>query len=164
MSAVRKLSGRLAMAGLGLVCGAAVLLALLAQHRYGMEPCPWCILQRMLFVLIAVGSLVAAALPGMGRRLLSIVLLPFALGGGAAALWQHFVAAKTNSCALTFADKVIGFFGLDTRWPEVFEVRATCADAAVSVLGVPFEFWSLALFALAGMVMLYSAVTADRRA
>src|SRR5690606_4291054 len=105
MSAVRKLSGRLAMAGLGLVCGAAVLLALLAQHRYGMEPCPWCILQRMLFVLIAVGSLVAAALPGMGRRLLSIVLLPFALGGVAAALWQHFVAAKTNSCALTFADK-----------------------------------------------------------
>ena len=67
--------------------------------------------------------------------------------GIAAALWQHFVAARTNSCALTLADKVISGLGLDTRWPEVFEVRASCADAAVNLLGVPFAFWSLALFA-----------------
>jgi len=29
---------------------------------------------------------------------------------------------------------------------------------------VPFEFWSLALFALAGIVVLYSALTPARRA
>jgi protein dithiol:quinone oxidoreductase len=27
-------------------------------------------------------------------------------------------------------------------------VLASCADAAVNLLGVPYEFWSLALFAL----------------
>ncbi|MDE2593736.1 MAG: disulfide bond formation protein B, partial [Burkholderiales bacterium] len=60
----------------------------------------------------------------------------------------HFVAAKSASCNLTFADKVIGTFGLDVRWPDMFEVRANCADAAVNLLGVPYEFWSLALFAM----------------
>ena len=165
MSALRKLSPRAAMAGLAIVSTASVLLALVAQHKFGMEPCPWCILQRMLFVLIAVLALLAAASPAtLGRRLLSVLILPAAAGGIAAALWQHFVAAKTQSCALTFADKVIGYFALDTRWPEVFEVRASCADAAADLLGVPFEFWSLALFAVAGAVTLYSAVAADRRA
>ncbi len=160
-----KLTPRMAMAALGLACATSVGLALLAQHRLGMEPCPWCILQRILFMVVAALSLVAAAMPAAAlRRLLSALILPFTLGGIAAALWQHFVAAKSSSCNLTFADHVISFFGLDTRWPEVFEVRANCADAAVSIAGVPFEFWSLALFALAGMVTLYSAVTADRRA
>jgi disulfide bond formation protein DsbB len=161
----RKLSPRLLMTALGLVSAAAVGLALVAQHKFGMQPCPWCILQRMIFVLIAVLSLLAAAVPASAwRRLLSALIVPFTVAGMAAALWQHFVAAKTNSCALTLADKVITFIGLDTRWPEVFEVRASCADAAVSVMGVPFEFWSLALFALAGAVALNSALTADRRA
>jgi len=165
MSSLRKLHPRLALAALGFTCAASVLLALIAQHKFGMEPCPWCILQRMLFALIAVLALLAAAVPSvLWRRLMSLLLLPITLSGMAAALWQHFVAAQTNSCALTLADKIITYMGLDTRWPEVFEVRASCADAAVSVMGVPFEFWALALFVLAGVVTLYSAVTAYRRA
>ena len=35
--------------------------------------------------------------------------------------------------------------------PDVFEARASCADAAVSLLGVPYEFWSAALFAAIGV-------------
>ena len=54
------------------------------------------------------------------------------------------------------------YFGLDTRWPEWFEVRANCSDAAVSVLGVPFEFWALALFAVATVVLSISVVTSRR--
>ena len=139
-------------------------LALLAQHRYGMEPCPWCILQRILFVLLAVLGLVAAALPGLARRVLAGVALLGALGGMAAALWQHFVAAQSSSCALTLADRIITATGLDVRWPEAFEVRASCADAAVSVLGVPFALWSLALFALTGAILLANVLASGRRA
>ncbi|MFW9617500.1 disulfide bond formation protein B [Aquabacterium sp.] len=162
---MRQLAPRTLLLVLGLVCGASVGLALLAQHQFGMEPCPWCILQRIIFILLTVLSLIGAALPvDLVRRPLSGVGAVLSAGGICAALWQHFVAAKTNSCAMTFADQVIGFFGLDTRWPEWFEVRASCADAAVSVLGVPFEFWSLALFAVAGGVLVYSALTPQRRA
>jgi protein dithiol:quinone oxidoreductase len=43
-------------------------------------------------------------------------------------------------------------------------VTATCADAAVSVLGVPFEYWSLALFAIvAGVLLTVLRATAGSR-
>lgn len=156
---------RLMLLGLGLLCASSVGLALLAQHRFDMQPCPWCILQRMLFIVLSAVALVAAALPGpLWRRGWSLLGVPLALGGIASALWQHFVAAKTASCALTFADRVISFFGLDTRWPDWFEVRANCSDAAVSVLGVPFEFWALALFALAACVLLINVFAPTHRA
>jgi disulfide bond formation protein DsbB len=32
----------------------------------------------------------------------------------------------------------------------VFAPRASCADAAVDLLGLPYEFWSLGLFAVLG--------------
>jgi len=159
-----RLTPRLLLTLISLVCAGSVGLALLAQHRYGMEPCPWCILQRMLFVLLAILGLVAAALPGIARRVLSGAAVLVALGGMAAALWQHFVAAQSSSCALTLADRIITATGLDVRWPDAFEVRASCADAAVSVLGVPFELWSLALFALTGAVLLANALARGRRA
>ena len=71
-----------------------------------------------------------------------------ALTGVAAALWQHFVAAKAASCDLTLADRIMGASGLDGRWPEVFMATASCADAKVDLFGLPYEFWSLVVFAL----------------
>lgn len=128
---------------------AAVAGAYLSQHRWGMEPCPWCVLQRILFLVIAAVSLIGALLPARWAQIGTSALAILTAAGGVAAAWyQHFVAAKSASCNLTFADKVIGTFGLDARWPDLFEVRANCADAAVNLLGVPYEFWSLALFAM----------------
>jgi disulfide bond formation protein DsbB len=72
-----------------------------------------------------------------------------ALLGVAAAAWQHFVAAKANSCNLTLAYRIVGMdLHLDQLLPSVFEARGTCADAAVNLLGVPYDFWSLGLFAV----------------
>ncbi len=74
------------------------------------------------------------------------------LAGVAAALWQHFVAATSDSCKLTLAERIISGLGLDGSLPEVFQPRASCADAAAKLLGVPYEFWSLALFVLMGLM------------
>ncbi len=160
-----RLSPRTLLAAAGLACAASVGLALLAQHQFHMQPCPWCILQRLIFIVLAGLCLLGSALPAaLLRRLLAAIALPFAAGGMAAALWQHFVAAKTSSCAMTLADRIVMASGLDVRFPEWFEVRATCADAAVSVFGVPFEFWSLALFAAVGLVLVLNVLNPARRA
>lgn len=127
---------------------ASVIAALVAQHGFGMQPCPWCILQRIVFVLIGLVALGAALAGGVLRRLLGLLIAPLALAGAAAALYQHFVAAKSSSCDLTLADRLIRGLRLDSLLPAVFEVRGSCADAAVDLFGVPFEFWSLALFVL----------------
>jgi disulfide bond formation protein DsbB len=86
-----------------------------------------------------------------GRRLAGGLAVLLALGGVASALWQHFVAAATHACSFTLADKIIGSLQLDSLWPDVFSPRASCADAAVNLIGLPYEFWSLGLFVLLGL-------------
>lgn len=126
----------------------AVGLALVSQYRFDMQPCPWCVLQRLIYVCIGVAALLGL----FARRLGAALMLLLALCGVAAALWQHFVAKSSVSCDLTLADRIISGLGLDERLPEVFVAYASCADAAVSVLGVPYEVWSLALYAVLGAV------------
>ena len=129
----------------------AVGIALGTQHLLGMEPCAWCVLQRLIFVAIALAALLGWLL---GRVFAGILVLGLSLAGIAAALWQHFVAAASESCNLTLAEKIISGLGLDGSLPEIFQPRASCADAAVKLLGLPYEFWSLALFVLLGVLAL----------
>jgi len=138
---------------------AAVGGALVSQHVYDIMPCPWCVLQRLIFVLIALaaglGLLWRSRLGGRVGALLALVLADL---GAITALWQHFVAAASASCNLTFADRVMGATGLDRALPQVFAAYASCADAAVSLLGVPYEFGSLALFILINGLMLRALI------
>lgn len=149
---------RLLLAASALACVAAVGAALLAQHRFDMQPCPWCVLQRVIFLLIAAVAIIGA-LPRSrpAQRLAGLLMLPLAAAGAASALYQNLVAAKSTSCKLTLADKIISGLGLDARWPEIFEVRSSCADAAVDLFGLPFEFWALALFVLLAAAGLLAA-------
>jgi len=153
---------RAVLSALALVCLAAIGLALVSQHVYDMQPCPWCVLQRAIFAAIALVCLLGVALAaGWARRLSGALALVLAGAGLAAALWQHFVAAATSSCKLTLADRIVSGLGLDAWAPEVFAPRASCADAAVDLLGLPYEFWSAGLFVAVGVVA--AALTFARR-
>lgn len=140
------------LGGIALTALTAVGAALISQHHYGMQPCPWCILQRVIFLAIALAALTALLLRGLTRRVALVVLVLLTGCGAAAALWQHFVAASAASCDLTLADTIVGTMQLDARWPEVFMATASCSDARVNLLGLPYEAWSLSLFALMGAV------------
>jgi disulfide bond formation protein DsbB len=143
---------------------AAVAAALHSQYRLDMQPCPWCVLQRAIFLAIAL-----AALPGLllrmpaVRKLSAGLALVLAACGMAAALWQHFVAAASSSCVQTLADRIMQGSGLSERWPEVFAAYASCADAAVKLHGVPYEFFSLTLFGLLAALMAWPLLARQRR-
>jgi disulfide bond formation protein DsbB len=154
------------LGAIALACIGAVAAALVSQHKFGMDPCVWCVLQRVIFLAIA-----AAAIVGLvwrrraGRAIAGVLGFVLALAGAAAALWQHYVAAVSPSCNLTLADKIINALGLPALLPDVFEPRASCADAAVNLFGVSYDFWSLALFgllALASLAVLAGSRTAHR--
>ena len=142
------------LVAIAVLCLGAVAAALFTQYAWEMQPCPWCILQRLLFVVIAVLALAGAFLPG--RIAFAGLAALTAFGGIAAALHQHFVAAKSTSCNLTLADKIVSGLGLDRAVPFVFEVKASCADAAVKLAGIAYEFWSLALFVLVLVLVMAS--------
>lgn len=151
----RRPGARTLLAGMAAAALAAVAAALATQHLLGMLPCAWCVLQRLVFVALAGFSLLGLLLPGaLGRRLGAGAALLMAGLGMAAALWQHFVASASASCDMSLADKVMGATGLDSRWPEVFAAYASCADARANLGGVPYEWWSLALFALLALAAL----------
>ncbi len=144
----------LLLSGAAALSVAAVGAALVSQHVYGMEPCPWCILQRVIFLAIALACLLGLA----SRRLAGAMILLLSLCGVAAALWQHFKAAASSSCVMTVADKIVSAMKLDSLWPEVFLARASCADAAVSLWGVPYDFWSLSLFLVLAVIGVLNAL------
>jgi len=134
---------------------AAVAAALVSQHAFGMEPCPWCVLQRLVFVAIGVFALLGLAWRSpAGTRVAGGLALLLATAGLGAALWQYFVAARSASCNLTLADRIVNATGLNALLPDAFEARASCADAAVSLFGLPYEAWSGALFVALGPLML----------
>ena len=141
---------RPALVGIALLALAAGGAELYTQHAMHMQPCPWCVLQRLILIAIAPAALIGLAL----RRTGALLTLLLALAGVAAALWQHLVAADSASCNLTLADRFIAATGLDGRWPEVFMATASCADAKVNLFGVPYVLWSLATFVTIALLAL----------
>jgi disulfide bond formation protein DsbB len=134
----------IAIAGVSL---AAVGTALVTQHVFDMQPCPWCVLQRLMFVTIALVALGGLALrTAIGQRGVVFGVLLLAIAGVATALWHYFVATTSTSCNLSLADRIMSASGMATLLPDVFEARASCADGAVDLLGVPYPLWSLAVF------------------
>ena len=127
-----------------------------------MLPCPWCVLQRLIFVSIAAACVAGLAVPRLGGALAMLL----AACGLSAATWQHFVAASSASCDLSLADRIMSATGLDGRFPDVFMAMASCADAKVQLFGLPYEAWSGLLFAailLAMFVVVFGRERGRRR-
>ena len=132
----------------------ALAAALVSQHVFDMQPCPWCVLQRVIFVLIALAALLGLLWRNVrGLRVAATIGIVLAAFGAAAALWQHMVAAQSASCKLTLADRIVSGLQLDALLPQVFAATASCAEAAVQLFGLPYEYWSLALFGVLGLAL-----------
>jgi protein dithiol:quinone oxidoreductase len=138
---------------------AAVLIGLLSQHVFDMQPCAWCVLQRLIYIVIGLLALLAwwrnskvkstgglRSEPRLNQ--LAVLCSVFSLAGVAAALYQHFVAARTDSCAVTLADKIVKWPGLDTLAPWLFKASALCSEANVELLKLPYAIWSALFFLL----------------
>jgi len=144
-----KLPARLLL-GVALASFAAVGAALVAQHQFGVKPCPWCVLQRGIYLLLGTLALLGWLARPLRRGAALLVLLLCA-AGVAAAVFQHEVASQTASCAMGLADKIVTALGLEELWPPVFMITANCAEAAAyRLLGLPYEVWSGLLFAALG--------------
>jgi protein dithiol:quinone oxidoreductase len=140
--------------GVAALAFGSVGIALVSQYQFDMLPCPWCILQRLIFIVIGVVSLAAALVPSRLPRIgLAGLATAFCVAGMAAALYQKLVASKLQSCAMTLADRLIDTLGVESWWPWLLAVQGSCADAAVDLLGLPYELWALALFGMLGVLL-----------
>ncbi len=154
------------LAACALFSAAVLVVGQVAQHQFDMQPCAWCVLQRLLFLLTGIASAVGAwwlrrPAPRIGAALVADL---FASAGIAAALWQQLVASKTDACLLTLADRVVMALSLHELAPSMFLATASCAEANQPLLGVPFALWSTAAFLLLSAALALALVDLLRAA
>ena len=134
----------------------SVAIALVSQYVFDMQPCAWCVFQRLLYLIIGSFAFgVGYAKPTRLRLALgSASIVSIAIMGVTAAWYQEKVASNLFSCAQTLADQIMTKSGLDSAAPWLFGIYASCMDARVKLLGIEYAWWSLAMFALISVVAL----------
>lgn len=129
---------------------ASVAIALISQYVFDMQPCAWCVFQRLLYLLIGVFGLLLTV--GQAKRVRisigTLGIIATAIAGVTSAVYQEKVAANNFSCAQTLADQLMTKSGLDAAAPWLFGIYASCMDARVKVLGLEYAWWSMVMFGI----------------
>ena len=130
------------------VCVALLVAAYYLQYSQGQQPCPLCILQRYVYLAIAVVALLAATVgpARVGAMVVAGVLGLFAAVGAGLAIWQ---VSKGDTMASCLTDPVGEFvYALPMRgwWPEFLAAYGGCADKYPPIFGVSVPLWSLICF------------------
>ncbi|WP_300453287.1 disulfide bond formation protein B [Accumulibacter sp.] len=137
--------GLLALAAVGLT-GAALVIG----EAMKVQPCPLCIFQRLLYLLIGGLALAGVVLPGWWR-LWSALLGLTALGGLASAgyqSWLQYFPSASKECGFgdpTLIEQIVDWFGV--RWPAMFMATGFCSSKDWVFLGLSMANWSGICFA-----------------
>ncbi len=134
----------------------SLILALISQHLFGMEPCAWCVFQRLIFMFIFVFSLIG--LIKIYVRVSSILVFFTSISGISVATYHFFIANNSTDCAISFAEKFMQFTKLNIILPQVFESYALCSESNVKILGVPYVILSMIMFILIAFFAFFAYV------
>jgi disulfide bond formation protein DsbB len=143
----------------------SVTFALISQYVFDMQPCAWCVFQRLLYLIIGVGALLLTLRP-RNRVFLSLGaagIVATAIAGVISAVYQEKVAANTFSCAQTFADQLMTKSGLDAAVPWLFGIYASCMEARVKLMGIEYAWWSMLMFSLLSVLGLITLLKLRRQ-
>ncbi|WP_026350111.1 disulfide bond formation protein B [Bordetella sp. FB-8] len=145
---------RLPLVLIALFSFGALAVALVSQYVFFMQPCAWCVLQRLIYLVIGLLAVLGLVGGRLAAKLATLLTVLLSAGGMVAGWYQYSVASHLETCAQTFADRFISGLGLDASVPTLFGIYAMCKDAMVTVLGVQYVVWSMALFAIILLVAL----------
>jgi len=129
-------------------CVAVIGAALYLQHWQGLDPCPWCIVQRLVYIAIGVVGLVAALVRpgGIGITVFSALGGLLALAGAAAATWHVFLQKdpeRAQSCTGSVVEKLLDASRLGHLAPDLLQYDGPCTLKPWSLLGMSIPEWSL---------------------
>ena len=148
-----------------LVSGGLILYALYLQYYEYQNPCPLCIMQRVVYIVLMAMFLVAA-LHGPRRTgsivystLLTVVAL---IGAGVASrqVWlQHLPKDKVPECGPGLS-YILDRFPLFNALEKIFRGSGECAEVGWRLLGLSIAEWSLLWFVLLGAFAIFIAARA----
>jgi disulfide bond formation protein DsbB len=130
--------------------------ALYIQHMLHQDPCPLCMVQRLIYFVIGALFLVAAlhnAKP-LGAKIYSVLIALVSLSGvGVAArhIWiQHLPADQVPACGPGL-DFMLKHFPMSEVWQEVLHGSGECAAKGWTLLWLGIPEWALIWFVLLGV-------------
>jgi disulfide bond formation protein DsbB len=130
--------------------------ALYLQYVLRQDPCPLCMVQRVIFIAIGVLFLVAALhnAQRIGARLYSVLIALAALGGVAVAarhIWiQHLPADQVPGCGPGL-EYMLQNFPMSEVWQELLHGSGECAAKGWTFLALGIPEWSLVWYVLLGV-------------
>lgn len=145
-----------------LVCAGMLGFAYFAQFGLGLEPCPLCIFQRIVFFGLFVFFLLAAIQnPGrVGARVYGVLLTLIALVGVAIAgrhVWiQHLPPDQVPECGPGL-EYMLDVFPLNDVIRTVLTGSGECAEIVWEFLGLSMPAWTLVWYLLLALWALYSS-------
>jgi disulfide bond formation protein DsbB len=128
--------------------------ALYLQHARDMLPCPLCVIQRYLFIGVAVFSLIAAAARKM--KAFATLALLCALGGLVTVGKHLYVLAHPGfSCGIDPMETMLNKVPTATMLPWLFRADGLCEAAQDTVFGLNVPQWSAVWFVLLTVALLW---------
>jgi protein dithiol:quinone oxidoreductase len=137
-------------------CIGTVILALVIQTKYNLEPCPLCITQRMFFmglgVLFLIGAFVKPA--SIWQKIFAALQVLTALGGAGWAIRHWYLQAHKGEiiadCGVGF-DYMFDNFPLEKMFKLIFKGTGDCAAIDWTFLGLTLP--QLALITFVGFAL-----------
>lgn len=151
-----------------LTCAGLIGFALYLQYYEYQDPCPLCLLQRLVYMALMAVFLVAA-LHGPGRLGAivygGLLFTTAAIGAAIAArhVWlQHLPRHQVPECGPGL-EYMLRKFPLWQAIEKVLGGSGECAETGWTFLGLSIAGWSLAWFVLLGIFSVYLALIGMRR-
>ncbi len=129
--------------------------ALYLQYVLREEPCPLCMIQRVIFIVIGVLFFIAALhnAKRIAARVYSVLIALTALGGVAVAsrhIWlQHLPKDQVPACGPGL-DYMLKHFPMADVWQELMHGSGECAAKGWTFLSLGIPEWSLIWYVLLG--------------
>ncbi len=136
-----------------LACVGLVGFALFLQHYKGLDPCPWCIVQRIAFLAAGLVALAGALhRPGHGGTIFySVIGGAVALAGAAAGayhVWLQSDPARAAKCIGSPVERILDATGVGRWAPPLLQYDGPCSLKPWDFLGLSIPEWSLAWFVI----------------
>lgn len=150
-----------------IACVAILGFALYLQHVELLDPCPWCVVQRLLFIAVALISLVAALhRPGVTMATFYAILgAATALGGALAAGYHVYLQAddaRANACVGSSVERFLDQTNVGAWIPPLLQYDGPCTLKPWAFLWLSIPEWSLICFVVLGVVLAFTPTLASR--
>ncbi len=150
-----------------LACVAILGFGLYLQHVEQLYPCPWCIVQRLLFIAVGLISLVAVLhRPGVLMASFYAMLGAATAFGGAVAAGYHAYLqsddARASACAGSAVERFLDQTNVGSWIPPLLQYDGPCTLKPWAFLWLSIPEWSLACFIVLGVVLAFTPSLASR--